>query len=89
MFVVATANDITSLPPELLRKGRFDEVFRVDFPDETEREAILRVHLENGSGVAESTRGSWHARRRGTREPTWRAWSRTPSNRRSSSARAV
>ena len=46
VFVVATANDVTSLPPELLRKGRFDEMFHVGFPDEEEREAILNVHLE-------------------------------------------
>ena len=46
VFVVATANDVTSLPPELLRKGRFDEIFRVGFPDEEDREAILNVHLE-------------------------------------------
>lgn len=46
VFVVATANDMSSLPPELLRKGRFDEIFYVDFPDEADRDAILRVHLE-------------------------------------------
>ncbi|MHB9023408.1 MAG: AAA family ATPase [Armatimonadota bacterium] len=45
VFVVATANDITRLPPELLRKGRFDEVFFVDLPDAKEREEILRIHL--------------------------------------------
>lgn len=47
VFVVATANDISVLPPELLRRGRFDETFYVDFPDERERKAILRVHLES------------------------------------------
>lgn len=46
VFVVATANDISALPPELLRKGRFDEIFYVDFPNAVEREAIFRVHLE-------------------------------------------
>ena len=46
VFVVATANDISALPPELLRKGRFDEIFYVDFPNEAERNAIFRVHLE-------------------------------------------
>lgn len=46
VFVVATANDISALPPELLRKGRFDEIFYVDFPSETERKAIFKVHLE-------------------------------------------
>ncbi len=45
VFVVATANDLDRLPPELLRKGRFDEVFFVDLPDAAEREAIFRIHL--------------------------------------------
>ncbi len=45
VFVVATANRIDALPPELLRRGRFDEVFFVDLPDAREREEILRVHL--------------------------------------------
>jgi hypothetical protein len=45
VFVVATANDISALPPELLRKGRFDEIFFVDLPDATERAEILRIHL--------------------------------------------
>lgn len=44
-FVVATANDISSLPPELLRKGRFDEIFFLDLPAQKEREEILAVHL--------------------------------------------
>ena len=46
VFVVATANDLTSLPPELLRKGRFDEIFFVDLPAAEERENIFRIHLE-------------------------------------------
>jgi SpoVK/Ycf46/Vps4 family AAA+-type ATPase len=45
VFVVATANDLSLLPPELLRKGRFDEIFFVDLPDETERAEIFRLHL--------------------------------------------
>ena len=45
VFVVATANDISALPPELLRKGRFDEIFFVDLPSFTERKEIFRVHL--------------------------------------------
>ncbi|MBB1126244.1 AAA family ATPase [Thiospirillum jenense] len=45
VFVIATANDISSLPPELLRKGRFDEIFYVDFPTEAERIDIFRLHL--------------------------------------------
>lgn len=45
VFVVATANDIAQLPPELLRKGRFDEVFFVDLPIPQERFEILKIHL--------------------------------------------
>ena len=45
VFVVATANDISQLPPELLRKGRLDEIFFVDLPAPGEREEILRLHL--------------------------------------------
>ena len=47
VFVVATANDISSLPPELLRKGRFDEIFFVDLPSAKERDNIFRIHLKN------------------------------------------
>jgi hypothetical protein len=46
VFVVATANHLASLPPELLRKGRFDEIFFVDLPDQGERESIWRIHLD-------------------------------------------
>ncbi|CBK42872.1 putative ATPase, AAA family [Nitrospira defluvii] len=45
VFVVATANNLASLPPELLRKGRFDEIFFVDLPDDHERTAIWKIHL--------------------------------------------
>ena len=45
VFIVATSNDIEELPPELVRKGRFDEIFFVDLPDAAAREDILRVHL--------------------------------------------
>lgn len=45
VFVVATANDISELPPELLRKGRLDEIFFVDLPSGSEREDIFRIHL--------------------------------------------
>ena len=45
VFVVATANNIQSLPPEMLRKGRFDEIFFVGLPSQEEREAIFQVHL--------------------------------------------
>jgi AAA+ superfamily predicted ATPase len=45
VFLVATANDIEALPPELLRKGRFDEIFFVDLPSDAVREEIFRIHL--------------------------------------------
>lgn len=45
VFVVATANNINLLPPELLRKGRFDEIFFVDLPNEEERKKIFSIHL--------------------------------------------
>ncbi|MGV3614799.1 MAG: AAA family ATPase [Fimbriimonas sp.] len=45
VFLVATANDVSALPPEMLRKGRFDEIFFVDLPDDKEREQIFRIHL--------------------------------------------
>lgn len=44
-FVLATSNDVSQLPPEFLRKGRFDEIFFVDLPSKIEREEILRVSL--------------------------------------------
>jgi len=44
-FVVATSNDVTALPPELLRKGRFDEIFFIDLPSAEERMAIFNIHL--------------------------------------------
>jgi ATP-dependent 26S proteasome regulatory subunit len=47
VFVLATANDISALPPELLRKGRFDEIFFVDLPVKEERKKIIEIHLEN------------------------------------------
>ncbi len=49
IFVVATANDITSLPPELIRKGRLDEIFFVDLPDDASRAAILAIHARKRS----------------------------------------
>ena len=49
-FVVATANNIVNLPPELLRKGRFDEIFYVGLPNPTEREKIFRIHLKKTKG---------------------------------------
>ncbi|HEV2454831.1 MAG TPA: AAA family ATPase [Verrucomicrobiae bacterium] len=45
VFVVATANDISHLPPELLRKGRLDEIFFIDLPAASERKEIFRIHI--------------------------------------------
>ena len=45
VFVMATANDVTMLPPELLRKGRFDEMFSIDLPTKAERKEILNIHI--------------------------------------------
>ncbi len=50
-FVVGTANDIASLPPEVLRKGRFDEIFFLDLPTRKERAEILAVHLRKRNRV--------------------------------------
>jgi AAA+ superfamily predicted ATPase len=47
VFVVATANNIQNLPPELLRKGRFDDIFFVGLPNQEERRAIFEVHLSH------------------------------------------
>lgn len=66
VFVVATSNDVSALPPELLRKGRFDELFFVDLPTRVERAAIIRTTLRqfgrnpdtiDGSALAEVTEG--------------------------------
>jgi SpoVK/Ycf46/Vps4 family AAA+-type ATPase len=45
VFVIATANNVEQLPPELMRQGRFDEIFFVDLPNETERGEIFKIHL--------------------------------------------
>lgn len=52
VFIVATANDISNMPPEFLRKGRFDELFFVDLPSDDERHRILKIHLNK--------RHKWH-----------------------------
>ena len=54
VYVVATANNAEKLPPELKRKGRFDEIFCVNLPDKKEREEIFKVHINklNGLGSA-------------------------------------
>lgn len=46
VFIVATANDISALPPELIRKGRLDEIFFVDLPSSAVRQQIFRIHLQ-------------------------------------------
>ena len=53
VFVMATANDISQLPPELLRKGRLDEIFFVDLPSACERQSIFRIHLAKRSRKCE------------------------------------
>lgn len=53
VFVVATANDITTMPPELLRKGRFDEVFYIGMPNKKERKEILKIHIAKRRGREE------------------------------------
>lgn len=45
IFIVATANDVTSLPPEFLRKGRWNEIFALDLPNDEERSEIFKIHL--------------------------------------------
>ena len=45
VFIVATANDVSQLPPEMLRKGRWDELFFVDLPTREEREAIWQIQI--------------------------------------------
>ena len=66
VFVVATANDIAALPPELMRKGRFDEIFFVDLPDPATRAEILRIHAAQALAAARAIRRccSWLALRR-------------------------
>jgi SpoVK/Ycf46/Vps4 family AAA+-type ATPase len=59
VFVYATANDVTMLPPELLRKGRFDEMFSVDIPTPRERKEILDIHIrKRGRGQIIGTGGN-------------------------------
>jgi SpoVK/Ycf46/Vps4 family AAA+-type ATPase len=66
VFVIATSNNVAGLPPELLRKGRFDEIFFVDLPSLEERKEILAIHLAHRhrdpvrfdlTGLAERTEG--------------------------------
>ncbi len=53
VFVVATSNDIEALPPELVRKGRLDEIFFVDLPDADDRAEIFRIHLKRRKQAAD------------------------------------
>jgi SpoVK/Ycf46/Vps4 family AAA+-type ATPase len=53
VFVVATANDVTRLPAEFLRKGRFDEIFFVDLPNDVARQAIFEIHLRKRGKAAQ------------------------------------
>ncbi len=53
VFVIATANNISQLPPELMRKGRFDEIFFVDLPNQKERVDIFEIHLAKRNRVPE------------------------------------
>jgi len=46
VFIVATSNDISRLPPELVRKGRLDEIFFIDLPEQQDREFIIAIHLD-------------------------------------------
>jgi hypothetical protein len=60
VFVVATANDVSKLPPELLRRGRFDELFFVDLPSATERREIIDIYVQRGlkRGIDETLMGT-------------------------------
>jgi AAA+ superfamily predicted ATPase len=58
VFVIATANDVQHMPPELLRKGRFDEIFFVDLPNIHERESIFGIHLRK-RGRSEEPFETW------------------------------
>lgn len=54
VFLVATANDVSALPPELIRKGRLDEIFFVDLPGTAARRRILEIHLEKRAHAAQA-----------------------------------
>tara|TARA_R110000824_G_scaffold4322_8_gene20962 strand:- start:4158 stop:5750 length:1593 start_codon:yes stop_codon:yes gene_type:complete len=61
IYVAATVNNINSLPPELLRKGRFDEIFWVDLPPSKERKEILEIHLSKNNQKSDFTREEWES----------------------------
>ncbi|MFH1153217.1 MAG: AAA family ATPase [Pseudomonadota bacterium] len=54
VFVIATANNIENLPPELLRKGRFDEIFFIDLPNPEERNSIFTIHIRKRNRLPEN-----------------------------------
>jgi len=54
VFIVSTSNDINRLPPELIRKGRLDEIFFVDLPSPSTREEIFKIHLEKRKQVSDN-----------------------------------
>ena len=60
VFVIATANEVANLPPELLRKGRFDEIFFVDLPNVHERLEVIEIHLPPARDVAAPTTRARH-----------------------------
>ena len=59
IYVAATVNKIENLPPELLRKGRFDEIFWVDLPSTKERQEILEIHLNKNNQLSKFNKGDW------------------------------
>ena len=75
VFVIATANDVARLPPEFLRKGRFDEIFFVDLPNGPTRHEVFRIHLEaRGQEAAPSTWTRSRRRARATAARRSRGW---------------
>lgn len=59
VFILATANDVSNLPPEFMRRGRFDDIFFVDLPNEEERKKILEVHLQKRLNRRVGSRGNF------------------------------
>ena len=54
VFIAATANDVSAVPPELLRKGRLDEIFFVDLPTKTARTEIAKIHIRKSKRLPEN-----------------------------------
>ena len=78
VFVIATANDVRALPPELMRKGRFDEIFFVDLPSREERKTIVDIHLKKKKRdpAADRPRQAGRGDARVLAAPSWsRSWS--------------